>query len=230
MNSERLPGKVLRTINDRTLLCILLERLKPSEIPVIVATSINVENDAIEEEATKYGAVVYRGSEENVLERFYFAARQVEADPIFRLTADNPLMEGKLLSQILEIYAKQESERTYISIGLSKTYPLGISAELFSFALLEEAYNNAENEIEKEHVTPYMHQNKSRNINLIPFSGNKKRYHYRLTIDTADDFKLHEQIIQQYNANSLTVDEIIQLLDDNPALTMINSHVSQKTI
>lgn len=230
MNSERLPGKVLKTINDKSLLGILIERLKPSGIPIIIATSVNIENDAIEKEASNYGVKISRGSENNVLERYYFAAKQANADPVFRLTADNPLMEGKLLSQMLEIYSKQESERTYMSIGLSKTYPLGISAELFSFALLEEAYINAENEIEKEHVTPYIQHNKSGNINLIPFSGNKNRYHYRLTIDTREDFELHEQIIHQHNAKNLTVDEIIQLLDDNPELTLINSHISQKKI
>lgn len=230
MNSERLPGKVLKIINGKTLLGILIERLKPSGIPIIIATSVNTENDAIEKEALNYGVKVFRGNENHVLERFYLAAKQANADSVFRLTADNPLMEGKLLSQMLEIYSKQVSERTYMSIGLSKTYPLGISAELFSFALLEEAYINAENEIEKEHVTPYMHHNKSSNINLIPFSGNKNRYHYRLTIDTPEDFELHEQIIHQHNAENLTVDEIIQILDDNPTLAMINGHISQKMI
>lgn len=230
MNSERLPGKVLRTINGKTLLGILIERLKPTKIPIIVATSTNSENDAIEEEAIKYGVEVFRGSEDNVLQRYYFAAKNIDADPVFRLTADNPLMEGKLLTQMLELYAKQDSTRTYLSIGLSKSYPLGISAELFSFGLLEEAYLNAEMKAEEEHVTPYMHQNKPQNINLIPFSGHMNYYHYRLTIDTYEDFELHEKLIQQFNADELTVDEIIQILNKNTFLTKINSHVIQKIL
>lgn len=230
MNSERLPGKVLKTINGKTLLGILMERVKPAGIPIIIATSINLENDAIEREANKYNVDVFRGSENNVLERYYLAAKQVNADPVFRLTADNPLMEGKLLNQMLQIYDKQESERTYMSIGLSKTYPLGISAELFSFELLEEAFKNVESDVEKEHVTPYMHKNRPGNITFIPFASNRMCYHYRLTIDTLEDFNLHELLIKQYNADKLAVDEIIQLLDNNPALSLINRHVSQKRI
>lgn len=230
MNSERLPGKVLKTINGKTLLGILIERLKSSEIPIIIATSTNSENDAIEKEANKYNVDVYRGSENNVLERFYYAAKQVDADPVFRLTADNPLMEGELLLQMLKQYANLESKRNYMSIGLSKTYPLGISAELFSFVLLEEAYKNVESDVEKEHVTPYMHKNKPGNINLIPFAHKIMRYHYRLTIDTQEDYDLHEFLIKQYNADKLAVDEIIQLLDDNHALALINRYVSQKMI
>lgn len=231
INSERLPGKVLKKINGKPLISILIERLKWSGLPILVATSINKENDLLEEEVLKHdGVIVYRGSEDNVLQRFYEAAKGVGADPVFRLTGDNPLMDGSLLNQMLEKYYSFNSSDIFMSIGLSKSYPLGISAELFSFRLLEKAFLNATSHAELEHVTPYMYQNRSQKIKIIPFRGKMLKYHYRLTVDTAEDFELHEKLINLYNADQLSIEAIIKILDNHKELLAINRNVIQKTI
>lgn len=230
MNSERLPGKVMKTINCKPLIGILFDRLKKANLPIILATSVNKENDVLVEYASKHNIECFRGSEENVLERYYEVAKHYKAELIFRLTGDNPLMDPTVLSNALDLYNKINDIRTYISSGLSKTYPLGISCELFSFELLKEAYDNALTSSEKEHVTPYMHQNKPGNINIVPLVGGMNKYHYRLTVDTSEDFELHEILIEKYRADKLTCEEIISLLDNNPELLKINSMINQKSI
>ncbi len=231
MNSERLPGKVLKEINGKPLISMLIERLKWSGLPILVATSINKENDVLVEEVLKHdGVKVYRGSEDNELQRFYEAAKEVGADPVFRLTGDNPLMDGSLLNQMLEKYYSFNSSDIYMSIGLSKTYPLGISAELFSFKLLQEACLNAASQAELEHVTPYMYKNQTQNVKIVPFTGEMLKYHCRLTVDTSEDFELHDKLISLYNADQLPIEDIIKILDNHEDLLAINSNVIQKSI
>lgn len=230
MNSERLPGKVMKTIDGKPLIGFLFERIKKTDLPIILATSVNKENDVLVEYALKHNIECFRGSEDNVLERYYDIAKQYKAELIFRLTGDNPLMDAAVLKGALDLYNKTNDTRTYISSGLSKTYPLGISCELFSFELLKEAHENALTNSEREHVTPYMHQNTPGNINIVPLKGRMNKYHYRLTVDTPEDFELHEILIEKYMADKLTCEEIISLLDNNPDLLKINGMVNQKSI
>ena len=97
MNSERLPGKVMKLIGGKPMIGIMIDRLNKSELPVILATSVNGENDVLADYARSLGVIVYRGSEENVLERYYMAARSVNAKVIIRVTGDNPLLDGHFL-------------------------------------------------------------------------------------------------------------------------------------
>lgn len=229
MNSERLPGKVLMKAGGMPLIGILFDRLKNSGLPILLATSENSENDPLEEYAKEKGIMVYRGSEDNVLERCYEAAKQVNADLIFRLTGDNPFIEGNLIRAVLRFCLENNNPRTYISTGLSQTFPLGISVEVFGFNLLEEAFLNAKTQGEREHVTPYIHQNMPGNITVVPFHFSKKRYHYRLTVDTERDFKLFKTLVEDYKAQHLEIKEIIFLLDNNPELSKINQDEKQKS-
>ncbi len=230
MNSERLPGKVLMTIGGKPLIGILIERLLRANLPIVLATSINKENDVLADFMASLNIPCFRGSEENVLERYLNAARQYNANPIFRLTGDNPLMDPSLLHAALDLYHYAGDSRTYVASGISHSFPLGISCELFSQQLLKEAHLNASTSAELEHVTPYMHQNKPGNIRIIPLTGPCDRYHYRLTVDTPEDFQLHKILIEQYHADKLNVEEIIHIMDNHPELQNINSAIQQKPI
>jgi len=228
MNSERLPGKVMMPAGGKPLIGILFDRLGNAGIPVLLATSVNPENDKLADYARKKGVEVFRGSENNVLERYYLAAKSVGADLVFRLTGDNPFVEGTLINNIYNLFLQKGSFRTYISTGLSNTYPLGISVEAFSFKLLEEAYKNATLPGELEHVTPYMHQNQPGNIEIIPFGFELNRSHYRLTVDTEKDFDLFRILVEEFKADTLTIPEIVSLLDKHADLTKINSGIIQR--
>lgn len=228
MNSERLPGKVMMKAGGKPLIGILIDRLKKSDIPVLLATSQNPENEQLIDYAKTIGIEVYRGSEENVLERYYLAAKSVKADLLFRLTGDNPFVDGFIIKEVFHLFSEKGGNRAYISLGLSKTWPLGISVEAFSYALLKEAYSKATLPGEFEHVTPYMHQNFPGNIELIPFPHSDNKYHYRLTVDTVDDFKLFKTLVEEYRAETKTILEIMHLLDKHPELVKINTGVIQK--
>lgn len=228
MNSERLPGKVMKLIGGIPIIGILIKRLKQSDLPIILATSTNKENDELVEYAKSLDVLIYRGSEDNVLERYYLAAKSVDAQTIIRVTGDNPLLDGKFLRENVNYYYNINDERAYLSTGLSQSFPLGISVEIFSFSLLEEALNNAVHPGEFEHVTPYMHQNKPGNINIIEVTRKEKRYHYRLTVDTPDDFLLNQKLIEEFQCDQLNMDEIIKVLDENQGLSQLNHTSIQK--
>jgi spore coat polysaccharide biosynthesis protein SpsF len=229
LNSERLPGKVMRTIGGKPMIGILIDRLKQSELSIILATSVNQENDILADYARSLGVLVFRGSEENVLERYYLAAKSVEAKVIIRVTGDNPLIDGILLRKNVDYFLKVNNPNTYLSTGLSQTWPLGISIEIFNFDLLEEAYLSATLPGEFEHVTPYMHQNVPGNITILSPENSRKRYHYRLTVDTEADFTLSSILIEDFGCDKKPIDEIIEIIDNNKSLTMINRDLKQKS-
>lgn len=227
MGSDRLPGKVMRQIDGVPMIGILLERIKNSGFKVVVATSKDENNDELSEYLDALGVDVFRGSEENVLERFYETAKLYKTDVVIRLTGDNPLIDGRLIRQILNDLS-EIPDRYYISTGLSKTFPIGMSFEAFPFCLLEEAYLNAKSEAEKEHVTPYMHQNMPGDIEVKVVENSEDKSYMRLTVDTKEDFELIKTLVEKFDCHEKTMDEIIDVLDKNPQLLDINRDVTQK--
>lgn len=197
-------------------------------MPVILATSTNKENDTLCEYAKQQGVTVFRGSENNDLERYYLAAKKFKAKTVIRITGDNPLLDGNFLKEQVELFNDNKNERKYLSSGLSQTYPLGMSVEIFGFNLLEEAYKNAELPGEFEHVTPYMHQNKPGDIEIIAPKMDGIKYHYRLTVDTEDDFFFNKTLIDDYECDKLRMKEIISIIDEHPELLQINKTAIQK--
>jgi spore coat polysaccharide biosynthesis protein SpsF len=210
MSSERLPGKVMMPIAGIPMVGILIERLKKANLSIILATSTNNENDELAEYAKALGIAVFRGSETNVLERYYLAAKEV------------------FIRENVEEYWKTNNERTYLTSGISQTYPLGMSVEVFSFNLLEEAFNNAKLSAEFEHVTPYLHQNIPGNIQIISLKRKESKYNYRLTVDTPEDFTFIKKLIEDFGCDKLTMEQIITVIDDHPSLQSMNRNIHQK--
>lgn len=227
MGSERLPGKVMREIIGVPMIGIQLKRLIISGLKVVVATSKEKENDKLCEYVSSLGIDVFRGSEENVLERFYKTAKKFNSDFIIRVTGDNPLIDGKFIQQTLNDIS-EFSDRFYISTGRSKTFPVGMSFEAFPFGLLEEANFNTKSKAEKEHVTPYMHQNIPGNIEINAIKNSEDKSNIRLTVDTEDDFKLIKTLIEKFNCHKKNMLEIIEIVDKNPRLLEINKNITQK--
>jgi spore coat polysaccharide biosynthesis protein SpsF (cytidylyltransferase family) len=228
MNSERLPGKVMKSIKGIPLIGILIQRISKSGIPIVVATSTNKENDELVDYVKAYNVNVYRGSEANVLERYLKAAKDVQASIIIRVTGDNPLLDGFFLKEQFSYFSTFKGTKNYLSTGLSNSFPLGMSAEIFSLSLLEEAFQNAKSAGEFEHVTPYMHQNIPGNINIITPVRKISKYHYRLTIDTEEDFTFHKKLMEEYGCDKLNMEEIISVVDAHPELIQINRYSIQK--
>ena len=156
MGSTRFPGKVMQAISDVPMIGLLLERLsKSSKIAkIIIATSKNKLDDSLENYLKSINYSVYRGDEGDVLKRFYLAAKQEQADVVIRITGDCPLIDAKLVDEVIEGFINSKAD--YASNREPPTYPDGLDVEVFSMYALELAYVNASESSEREHVTPYI--------------------------------------------------------------------------
>lgn len=228
MTSTRLPGKVLIKIKDKQILKYHIDRLKWSELPIFIATTINQEDNPIVDFSNKEELKVFRGDEHNVLSRFYQCATENNLDVIVRVTSDCPLIDGQLIKDAVEVYLKENDEKLYLSNTIERTFPRGLDFEIFSYKLLDEAFRKADQDSELEHVTPYINQNKSSNVRVKSFLKATNDSHYRITLDTKDDFKLIERLIIDFNADDLTGEEIVKVLKSHPDLVLINAHIEQK--
>lgn len=236
VGSTRLPGKIMKDLSGREVLWHAVERalLAKSADRVMVATTTNPEDDAVEKFCRKHNFLFYRGSDENVLERYYWAAKQFGADIIVRITADCPLIDPKTMDLCVEKFKKSGCDYISNVVPGPRTFPRGLDVEVFSFGALEKAHKNAGEIYEKEHVTPYIWENKNGEFKVgetVTASAEYAR-NYRLTIDYPEDFELIKKIYQSLYRNNEIIDirDAIDFLDKNPAIAKINADCEQKPV
>jgi spore coat polysaccharide biosynthesis protein SpsF len=230
MTSTRLPGKILKEVNHKSLLQYHVDRLLQTGFEVIIATTINNTDDPVCEFAEKQKIKYHRGSEDNVLSRFYEAAKEFDLDVIIRVTSDCPLIDPHLIRNSVEKYLQFNNQNLYMSNGTERTFARGFDFEIFSFQLLEEAFKNATDKSDQEHVTPYIWKNRSGKVEIYPVKQTMDNSRFRITVDTADDFELIKTLIEKYNADQLSYNEIEKILAENPALVSLNAHIEQKKV
>lgn len=231
MTSTRLPGKVLKMVKSQPLLKYHIERLKKSGLQVFIATTTNNTDLPIVEFCKQESISYFCGDEMDVLQRYYQAAKQFKLDIVIRVTSDCPLIDGELIAKALKQYlAHANHENLYLSNCLKRSYPRGFDFEIFTFANLEEAYKLATLQQDREHVTPYLHQNRNQKMQFISIEREQNASQFRITVDEPDDFKLVEKLISDFNADKLNCDEICEVLEKNPHLAAINQHVEQKKL
>ena len=228
MGSTRLPGKILMPVQGKPLLQYHLERLQWSGLPVIVATSIEPQDEPIVAFVRGHKIPCFQGDELNVLSRFYHCARALGADPVVRISSDCPLIDGHLIRQAVDQYLAWGDPLVYYSNSRQRTFPVGFDFEVFSFALLAEAFDNAVDEIDLEHVTPYINRNRSGCVAIRHFLSPDPVDRYRLTVDTPDDLALIQTLIQDFDAAAKDWREILTILREHPHLEAINGHVEQR--
>jgi spore coat polysaccharide biosynthesis protein SpsF len=232
MTSTRLPGKVLLKVLDKSLLEYHIERLQRVKLAdeVIIATTINLIDDPIVELCKKLNIKYFRGSENNVLSRYFKTAELYRASIIVRVTSDCPVIDPQIVDDIIEFYLKNINEYDYVSNStLDKTFPRGLDVEVFSFNALKEAQHRGKKQIETEHVTPYIHQNPDK-FRLGSVTNKINLSKHRWTVDEQADFDLIKIIIENlYPKNkNFTMQDILQLFKENPKLIEINKNVKQK--
>lgn len=230
MTSTRLPGKVLMNIAEKPMLYYHVKRAAWSGIPLYVATTVNKEDDCLVDFCQEHEINCFRGSEHNVLERYYLCATENKLDVIVRVTSDCPLIDGYMIQEAVSRYIKRDDPQLYLSNYLTRCFPRGFDFEIFSFSLLKEAYENAFKESHREHVTPYINQNISGNVRFEHFTREKDASKYRITVDTEDDFILMKELIENYGCAKKNAEEIITVLEANPHLYKINAHIVQKKV
>jgi spore coat polysaccharide biosynthesis protein SpsF len=224
MGSSRLPQKVMHKIANRPMIDFLLERLSYSKRInyIVLATSKNQENDPLTQFVQKQGYAVFRGDEENVLQRFYDTAAFYNADHIVRITGDSPLIDPTICDQLIDSYFTNNADYAY----LSDKFCEGVDCEVFSFEALLKANSNAKLASELEHVTLYFHNN--RNDFKITTLGNvTDDSQYRFTVDNKEDAILVTDIINHNlkGIGQLTTKDIKKYLDENPELKAIKKHI-----
>jgi len=230
MTSTRLPGKVMLAAGGRTMLDHHLDRLASAGLDVYVATTVNESDDPIVELAGGRTLPVWRGSEDDVLDRFAGCIREFGLDTVVRLTSDCPLIDGDLVRGGVEEFLAARDPWLYLSNGIERTYPRGMDFEVFSAEALIDAADNADNPAHREHVTPYLYTNGSGRVTVRQVFRELDASRFRVTLDTAEDLLLIRTLIEQYDAADLNVDEIVEVLVQHPELVEVNAHVEQKKL
>jgi spore coat polysaccharide biosynthesis protein SpsF len=225
MGSSRLPGKVMMDIMGKPMLKHTIERLKRIKTPntIIIATTYSKKDDIIAKLALEEKINCFRGDEEDVLMRYYQAAKEYKIDTVVRITADCPLIDPGLVDEVIDFYLKNQP-LNYASNTIKRTYPRGFDIEIFSFSALEKAFKNATKPYQREHVTPFIYENER----CLNYKSDKDYSKYRVTVDTAEDFKLIDRIFDFFGNNEFSYQKVIDLLNKNKGLAGINRNIKQK--
>lgn len=229
MSSERLPGKVMKPVLGEPMIGYTLKRLGKCKTiaQTVLATSESAEDAPLCDYAASLSVSSFKGSLDNVLERYVLANRQYGGDVVIRITGDCPLIDPEIVD--LTVNAFMDADKDYIITGSGIR---GLAAEVFSAEALERTYKTVEALTDfsnyKEHVTIYMYRHPDEFSVGGAIMRDELNRPYRLCVDEIDDFRLIEEIYNHFGHPYPTVWEIVGFLDANPEIAAINSHVEQK--
>ncbi|KFL16175.1 acylneuraminate cytidylyltransferase [Geobacillus stearothermophilus] len=233
MGSTRLPGKVLKKVLGKTLLEYQIERVKRAKTidEIIIATTTKESDDPIVQLCQQLSIPYYRGSEEDVLSRYYEAATKFNVDVVVRLTSDCPIIDPNVIDKVVEHYLENKDRYDYVSNTLTRTYPRGLDTEVMSYEVLKRVHEEAKELVYREHVTAYIYHHPDQ-FRLCNVSNEKDESKHRWTVDTEEDFILIKNILETlYPINPLfTLEDVIRILQDKPEWVEINAHIEQKKL
>lgn len=237
MGSTRLPGKVLCQLGTRTVLAHVVERLRKSGAfdDITVATSTGDIDDRLETAARALDVRVFRGSETDVLSRYFEAAAVSHADVVARVTADCPLIDPSVVAAMVGLYKKASATAAapdLVTNARVRTFPRGLDTEIFSTAALAIAHAEASKPHQREHVTPFFYEHPER-FRISDYFRDTDLSHLRLTLDTPEDLELLTRIFAAQAATAgddFGIDAVLDLLALHPDWLRINAHVQQKSV
>jgi len=230
LGSTRLPGKVLMDLGGRTVLARVVGRVRQATLvdEIVVATTDFPPDETIVRECHQLKVSSFRGSENDVLDRYYRAARGSGAGTVVRITSDCPVIDPQLVDETVQLFLRECAD--YACNVLPRTYPRGLDTEVFSMDALERAWCDAGESCEREHVTPYFYEHPEL-FRLASLRGPNDYSQYRWTLDTAEDLELLRTIYARFdNADDFSWSEVIQLMKREPELAELNSRVVQKKL
>ena len=228
MGSTRLPGKVLLDLAGKTVLERVVQRVSSArQVDVTaVATTSHTNDDGIETLCSRIHIPVYRGSEEDVLDRYYQTALTLHPRHIVRITADCPLVDPDIIDEVITVHREKNAD--YTSNVITKRYPDGLDVEVFTFSALQKAWKEAQLPSEREHVTPFIWKNNDR-FTLASHECDKDLSDKRWTLDHPEDYEFIQSVFRGCleNNNLFGMEDILDFLQKNPEIEIINSHYSR---
>lgn len=226
MGSTRLPGKVMKPIGGRPVLWHVINRLKAAGMidDIVIATTDNPADDIIQEWCSLNGVGCHRGSTDDVLDRYFYAARSARAKTIVRITSDCPLIDPALVDRAIRKFG----EGGFDYVSLDPSFPDGLDCEVFSFEALEKAYMSAALSSEREHVTPYIWK-RTQLFRVCKIMSEKDLSGMRWTVDDERDLRLVTAIYDGISAGERVfhMDEILGFLEKNQDLLAINADIKR---
>lgn len=227
MGSTRFEGKVLKNVNGAPLLKYQIDRLRKSLLldKTVVATTASEKDAVIEEFCLQNGIDCFKGSENDVLDRYYQCAVKYEADAVVRLTADCPLSDPRIIDDVIRLFKKTGADFAANTVPHDNNkFPDGTDVEVFSFDALKRAHKEVEDPHDREHVTFYFWRY-SNGFKTIQLDNDKDYSGYRITVDYPEDFEVVQFIIKELQRKKLFgyLDDIIKILDRNPEIKAKNA-------
>jgi len=231
MTSSRLPGKVLMPVLGKTMLHYLVMRLRasPSIDEIVLATTINKADDPLVEFADNENLKVFRGDEDDVMERVIGAADYADADVVVEITGDCPIIDPEIIEQTIRMFKTNNVD--YVSNGFTRSYPDGMDVQVFKLSSLKKSASMTNDALEHEHVSLHMcrHPEIFPQINLTA----PPSLHWPelgLTLDEKDDYDLLKLIIEHFDKSNpmFSCSDVIALLNNNSDWLRINENVNRK--
>lgn len=230
MGSTRLPGKVLRNLSGTPVLGWVTRAAQQAEgiDEVVIATSTSADDGAIADFAASEGLRVIRGSEDDVLSRFLMAVEATDADAVVRLTADCPLLDPRLISQVVALWRRDAAQLDYVSTTQNRSLPRGLDVELATAKALRQADSRTESH-HRAHVTSAIYE-AGAGFRLASLQFSPSSAHYRVTLDTREDAALLDAVAPLLAKVPPAWQDVVAVLDGNPDMVAINAHIEQKAL
>lgn len=227
MGSTRLPGKIMLNILGKPILWHVVNRVSKANLVdgLIVATTVNLEDNIIVEFCQNNDFLVFRGSEDDVLDRYYQCAKKYNIKDIVRITADCPLLDPYVIDRVINEYllGNYDYASNYDYVSNTYTFLDGFDVEVFSFNALKNAWGNAKLPSEREHVTPYIKKNE--NFKKKTVYPNKKYPSYRCSLDHPEDYEFIKRIYEGIGREMFYIDDVVNYLREHQELLKINQHI-----
>jgi spore coat polysaccharide biosynthesis protein SpsF len=229
MGSTRLPGKVLQDIAGKPMLVRVVDRVRRAKTvdEIVIAITDLPQDDILEQQCLLRGWLYYRGSEKDVLDRYYRAVAKFGAEVIIRITSDCPLIDPDVIDQVVLAYQASPLVDYASNVLPPRTFPRGLDTEVFGAEVLKRLWQECTDPILREHVALFIHKNlakfKTRSVrNMVDQSEQ------RWTVDTPEDLRFIRNIYEKFGNREFTWQNVLTLLDQNPDWHTINAHIQQK--
>ena len=223
MDSRRLPGKVLKKILGKPMLWHLVNRVEKSRYidNIIIATTKDKKDDPIEIFANEYHLGIYRGSENDIVDRYYNAARKYNAGVVVRIWGDCPLIDPEIIDKVIEQFLSYNAD--YANNSNPPTFPFGMTIEIYSFNTLERIWKETRDPFFREYPFEYIYANKE-SFKTVYVKNDVDLSDIHLTVDYIEDFELITKIFEELYSERLVFNmkDILDLIDKHPELRAIN--------